>query len=93
MKKIESDEVSGLNDIYKDLAELVGIENMEKIYTQYKGFQISFPKKLYHKDYVQEVVKEKYTGTNIQDLARKYGYTERWLRTIATEQSKEDAEV
>ncbi|WP_202931054.1 hypothetical protein [Aminipila terrae] len=26
-----------LNDIYKELASLVGIENMEKIYEHYRG--------------------------------------------------------
>lgn len=93
MKKIESEEIHGLNDLYKELSELIGIENMHKVYVQYKGVQISFPTRLYSKDYVREVVKREFDGTNIHDLARKYGYTERWIRTIATEQSKDKTEV
>ena len=93
MKKIEPEDLHGLNDIYRDLTELVGLENMQKIYNQYNGFQISFPKKLYHKEYVREVVERDYDGSNTQELARRYGYTERWIRTIATETAKEGTEV
>lgn len=93
MEKKESEEIRGLNDLYKELSELLGYANMQKIYMQYKGVQISFPTRLYNKDYVREVVKQEFDGANTQDLARRYGYTERWIRTIATEECKEDTEV
>lgn len=93
MKKIESEEIHGLNDLYKELSDLIGIENMHKIYAQYKGVQISFPTRLYSKDYVREVVSKEYDGKNVSELARRYGYTERWIRTIATQESKGDVEI
>lgn len=93
MEKKEAEEIRGLNDLYRELSEVIGYENMQKLYTQYRGFQISFPRRLYSKDYVREVVKREFDGSNTQELARRYGYTERWIRTIATEIGKEDLEV
>ena len=74
---------NGLNDVYKELFDLVGYENMLKLYKQYKGFQVNFPTRLYSKEYVREVVKEEYDGSNTKALARKLGYSERWIRKIA----------
>ena len=86
-------DINGFNDLYRELCELVGVENMLKLFEQYKGFQISFPTRLYNKDYVREVIKSKYRGTNSQELARHFGYSERWIKSIAAEESKEDSKT
>lgn len=83
-------EIEGLNDIYKELYELIGIENTLKLYEQYKGFQISFPTRLYDKDYVREVIRKEFNGTNAHIFARRFGYSERWIKSIAAEEGKED---
>ncbi len=82
--------VNGLNDVYKDLCDLIGVDNMQKLYAQYKGFQISFPTRLYSKEYVREVVKREYNGSNTKALARKLGYSERWIRKIVEEVSSSE---
>lgn len=76
-------DISGLNDVYRELCDLVGYENMLKLYAQYKGFQVNFPTRLYSKEYVREVVKRNYDGSNTKELARKLGYSERWIRKIS----------
>lgn len=78
-------DISGLNDVYRELCDLVGYENMLKLYAQYKGFQVNFPTRLYSKDYVRTVVKKEYNGSNTKALARKLGYSERWIRKIVEE--------
>ncbi|MFT3952027.1 MAG: Mor transcription activator family protein [Oscillospiraceae bacterium] len=67
------------NEIYKELIELIGFENTLKICSQFGGQQLSLPKRLYSKDYVECKVVEEYNGTNIKQLAKKYSYTERWV--------------
>lgn len=84
-EKGEQADISGLNDVYRELCDLVGYENMLKLYAQYKGFQVNFPTRLYSKDYVREVLKKEYNGSNTKALARKLGYSERWIRKIVEE--------
>ena len=86
-------DIEGLNDVYRELCDLLGFENMYKLYTQYKGFQINFPTRLYNKDYVHEVIKKESNGTNARDLARRFGYSERWIKSISAEESKEDSVI
>ena len=81
-EKGEQADISGLNDVYRELCDLVGCENMLKLYAQYKGFQVNFPTRLYSKDYVREVLKKEYNGSNTKELARRLGYSERWIRKI-----------
>lgn len=68
------------NSIYKDLIELIGIECTIRMYNEYLGQQLSFPKRLYSKAYIEKKVVEEYNGNNIKQLAKKYSYSERWVR-------------
>ena len=52
------------------------------IHQAYKGLQVTFPKRLYSKDYVKEKVKYEYNGENLKELSRRYGYSERWIRQM-----------
>ena len=91
-EKGEQADISGLNDVYRELCDLVGYENMLKLYKQYKGFQVNFPTRLYSKDYVREVLKKEYNGSNTKELARRLGYSERWIRKIVEEVASSEAE-
>lgn len=71
-----------LNEIYAELIDLVGMDNMIIIYTHYKGQQINFPVKLWSKEYTAKQIREEFNGHNIGTLATKYGYSERWIRKI-----------
>lgn len=73
------------NEIYKEIAELIGKENTVKLYRLLKGQQISFPVRLYSKDYVKKRVICEYDGSNSKFLARRYGYSERWIRELIKE--------
>lgn len=71
-----------MNDIYREMCSIIGLENTQKIYEFYKGQVISFPARIYAKEYVMEVLKSEYDGTNAKELARRLGYTERWIRKL-----------
>lgn len=70
----------GLCGIYQDLIDLIGMEDVVKIYSNYKGLQVTFPTKLFSREYVKECVKAEYDGKNVKALAKSYGYSERWIR-------------
>ncbi len=71
-----------LNGIYKKIADLIGIDNAKLIFKEYRGQQITFPVEFYSKQYIYNQIIEEYDGTNIKQLASKYGYSERTVRRI-----------
>lgn len=42
--------------IYGDLAEIIGVDNVAMIYKHFKGQQVSFPTRLYSKDFIARQV-------------------------------------
>ncbi|SHJ99427.1 Mor transcription activator family protein [Hespellia stercorisuis] len=79
---IISGKKEGLAEIYNQLVDIIGVENTEKIYNNLKGQQVTFPMRLYKTEYVLQEIEEKYDGKNLRELAKEYGYTERYLRTL-----------
>ena len=73
-----------LAGIYGELAEIIGTDDAIIIYEYFKGQQVSFPTRLYSKDFVAEqVISNK--SQPIKKLATKYGYSERRLRQMIQE--------
>lgn len=76
------------NPIYKEIAELIGEEKMMRIYEAYNGMQVTFPTKLYSKEYIMEQILNRYDGTNAKELAREYGYSVRYFNKLIMESKK-----
>lgn len=76
--------INSLNGIYKDIAEIIGIEKTILLHDNFQGQQISFPKKLYTKEYIIQQIKNE-DNENLKTMSFKYGYTERHLRRILKE--------
>lgn len=70
-------DLDGLNDVYRDIADEIGIENALAIYRLFRGTQISFPSRLFSKEYTHKAIISEYDGNNIPQLAQKYNYSER----------------
>ena len=83
-------DLQGLNEVYREIAALVGIENAYIIFRHFGGQQITFPVKWLSKEYVSAMATEKYDGHNMKHLAKEYGYSERWLRQIIKKNSIEE---
>lgn len=75
-------DLNGLNDIYRDIADEIGIENTIIIYRMFHGTQISFPSRLFSKEYIHRAIIEEYNGKNVFQLAQKYNYSERSIWRI-----------
>lgn len=71
-----------LNGIYKDMAEILDIQVVLKLYENYKGLQVTFPIRLLSNEYIKKSVHKEYNGNNSKELARKYEYSERWVKKM-----------
>lgn len=78
--------------MYKDLAETLGVEMAVSFHSHFKGLQITFPIRLLSKEFVLRQLEEEFTGDNLKVLARKYGYSERWIRKLIYEMNEEEIE-
>lgn len=79
---------SDLTGIYEELAELLNVESAIKIYEHFKGQQVSFPMRLYTKDYIVSQITTN-NNQSVKKSAVKYGYSERRLRQIIKEGKEE----
>lgn len=75
-------DLAGLNDVYRDIADEIGVENTLAIYKLFHGTQISFPNRLFSKEYTHRAIISEYNGNNVPQLAQKYNYSERSIWRI-----------
>lgn len=79
----KDDDISGLCSVYREIAELMGVDVASQFYNHFKGQQVTFPNKLYDAGYLKNEILEEYAqGKSIRELSVKYGYTERRIRQI-----------
>ena len=76
------DDFSGLNDVYREIADEIGIEKTIIIFNLFLGTQISFPNRLFSKEYTHKAIIKEYNGKNVPQLAQKYNYSERSIWRI-----------
>jgi hypothetical protein len=81
--KFKGVEYEALNNIYKNLVDLVGCECAEKLYDHYRGQQLNFSLKLCSAEYIKKTVTEQGENCDIKRLSRELGYTERWIKKLA----------
>lgn len=70
------------NSVYEEISEEFGFDVAIKMYQTYKGMQITFPTRLFNPEYVKTQIPIEYDGTNIKQLAKKYGYSEKTIRRM-----------
>lgn len=74
-----------LNGIYSELASVLGPDAAVKIHAVFRGQQVFFPVELFSKEFIRGQIISEYDGSNIKQLATKYGYTEKWIKKILKE--------
>lgn len=70
------------NGIYEDMVDYLGLDITIKVFERYKGQQVTFPVKLHSMDYIISQVSDSSNGKEIKDIARKYDYSEQWIRRM-----------
>ena len=86
--KLVGNDLAGLNEIYRELADEIGIENTMVVFNLFRGTQISFPNRLFSKEFIHESILREFNGKNVLQLAQKYNYSERSIWRIL--KSKKD---
>ena len=71
-----------LNNVYRDIADQLGMDTAMEIYKMFKGQQICFPVRFFNPTQIQQIIVKEYDGTNIRALALKYNYSEKTIRRI-----------
>lgn len=84
MQQRDSVNPEDLVGVYKDIAEVIGVEATIVLHNIFQGQQITLPKKLYTHEYILSQVKQVGTA-NVKTTASRFGYTERRLRQIIKE--------
>ncbi|MEE8817032.1 MAG: Mor transcription activator family protein [Lachnospiraceae bacterium] len=87
-----SDDPEQFSEIYKDLAELVGVGNARKIWKVYAGLNITFPQRLYSREYTRAFIAKNYQDKSPRELAKATGLSERRVRQIIREIKSEKPE-
>lgn len=79
----ENLKVDDLEDKYKEIADIVGFENLIKLVENYAGNSVYIPQKyeLYRHEMYKAILDE-YDGTNIKRLATDYGISEKTVYNI-----------
>ena len=70
--------------VYEEIAE----ERIGEFYERFKGQQFVFPMKLYSKEYVVQEIKRLQGKQKISDIAKKFGYSERYVRKMLAESNR-----
>lgn len=78
-------ELTDLMPAYAEIARIIGVEEAQKLFYGLRGQTISFNQHFYNVEYVRRYSREKYNGSNIKELARELGYTERRIRYFLNE--------
>lgn len=76
---------SDLTGVYREIAEVIGVEPTIALHSRFRGQQITLPKKLFTHDYILTKVKKGDGASKVKKVAAQYGYTERRLRQIMKE--------
>ena len=82
------EDVEKYNAIYAELYNLIGEENMIKVFQNFGGMQVSFPSRIYTKEYIAKEIRERYDGSNGKELAREFGYTVKYFNQLIIEMKK-----
>ncbi len=71
-----------LSGIYSEIAEEFDMDTAYRIYQCFKGLQLTFPLRFYSSDCLHQHVIAEYNGSNVKQIAKKYGFSERRIRQI-----------
>lgn len=77
--KIQSED---LRDTYREIANLLGVKAAMTLHMAFRGQQVTFPVNFFTSDFIAKKITEEYGQKTVKQLATKYGYSEKWIRTI-----------
>lgn len=75
--------------VYGEIAQVLSnSKDVERIYELLKGQTVSFPQKLYSKEYMKEYIRKNYGNETAREIASFLGISDRRVRQIAKEREE-----
>ncbi|MFT9496360.1 Mor transcription activator family protein [Anaerosolibacter sp.] len=88
LKDISLDDLEGP---YHEIALKMGVEAALKIAELFQGSQVYFPRmESSCGEKRKELILQEFNGYNYRELAQKYGFSERWIREICSDQVQKE---
>ena len=81
-------DLGGMHEVYREIANEIGVENTVVIYNLFRGTQVSFPNRLFSREYIHQAIAREYDGTNVHQLAQKYNYSTRTVWRILKKEKR-----
>ncbi|WP_119327144.1 hypothetical protein [Companilactobacillus musae] len=69
-----------LHPSYKALWDLLGEDNMLKVYDQFRGTQLQLPMKLYDRVKLEKFLNDGPDKRDVRELSNIYGFSPRWIK-------------
>lgn len=82
LTQMAQEDHSLLQSVYREIADRLGVQTAVEMYSLFHGQQISFPMRLYDPEDIRSRVIREYDGTNLRQLATRYGYSEKTIRRM-----------
>ena len=91
----QEDEALGVDpeyyfDIYRELAELIGVQNTKKVWNRYRGLTIQFPQRMYSQAYTKDFIRDNMDSMTIKEMAVQLNLTDRRVRQIIKELRRDE---
>lgn len=93
MDRYDKETPDSYRSVYSELFSEFGVEVTRKIHSEYKGRQVSFPKKLYTEQYIDYYVKVNSASKSVSEMAVQLEYTERNIRQRLQKSQKDSIDV
>ena len=77
-------------DIYRELAELIGVQNTKKVWNRYRGLTVQFPQRMYSQAYTKDFIREHMDSMKIKEMAVQLSLTDRRVRQIIKELRRQE---
>ncbi len=72
-----------LHPTYKALYDIVGEDNLKKIYELFRGTQLQLPMKMYDRISLKDAIcKGELDDMTNQEISLKFGYSPRWIKGV-----------
>lgn len=89
MSALDSLRIEDLNEEWQQIADVIGIDNVRKLFREFPGASIYFPKmEDLERSSRNQRIREEFNGYNFRPLANKYGLSERSVRYIVADRVK-----
>lgn len=90
MSALDSLQLEDLNEVWQQIAGIIGMDNVKKLFEEFPGANVYFPKldELERSNRNKQICAE-FNGYNFRELAKKYGLTEVSIRNIVSDRVRE----